>query len=100
LECQQVKVEQKNPIGLLQPLQIPEWKWETIYMDFITGLPRTIRKHETIMVVVDMLRNVAEFTPIKSTLKYIDVANIFMKEIFKFHGTPKTIISYRDAKFT
>jgi hypothetical protein len=41
LECQQVKVEHKHPTGLLQPVQIPEWKWEIISMDFITGLPRT-----------------------------------------------------------
>jgi hypothetical protein len=100
LECQQVKVEHKHPTGLLQPLQIPEWKWETISMDFITGFPRTVRKHDAIMVVVDKLSKETHFIPIKSTFKAIDVANIFMKEIFRLHGLPKTIISDRDAKFT
>jgi hypothetical protein len=39
--CQRVKAEHQRPVGLLHPLKIPEWKWEEIGMDFITGLPRT-----------------------------------------------------------
>lgn len=40
LVCQQVKAEHQRPSGLLQPLSIPEWKWESISMDSIIGLPR------------------------------------------------------------
>ncbi|KAA0036866.1 ty3-gypsy retrotransposon protein [Cucumis melo var. makuwa] len=43
LVCQQVKAPRQKPAGLLQPLSIPEWKWENVSMDFITGLPRTLR---------------------------------------------------------
>jgi hypothetical protein len=100
LECQQVKVEHQHPGGLLQPIQIPEWKWEVISMDFIIDLPKTIKVHDAIMVVVDKLSKEAHFIPIKYTFESIDVANIFMKEIFRLHGFPKTIISDRDAKFT
>ena len=39
--CQRVKAEHQRPAGLIQPLKIPEWKWEEISMDFIVGLPRT-----------------------------------------------------------
>jgi hypothetical protein len=39
--CQRVKAEHQRPAGRLQPLKIPEWKWEEITMDFIVGLPRT-----------------------------------------------------------
>jgi hypothetical protein len=76
----------------LQPIQIPEWKWQVISMDFITGLPNTIKQHDAIMVVVDKLRKATHFIPIKSTYKAIYVANVFMKEIFRLHGLPKTII--------
>ncbi|WP_251363027.1 integrase zinc binding domain-containing protein, partial [Escherichia coli] len=41
LTCQQVKAEHQRPGGLLQPLEVPEWKWEDITMDFIIGLPKT-----------------------------------------------------------
>jgi len=79
LECQQVKVEHIHHVGLLQPLPIPEWKWETIFMDFITGLPKTMKQHDAIMVVVDKLSKAAHFIPIKSTFKAIDVVNGFIK---------------------
>jgi hypothetical protein len=40
LTCQQNKSELTHPAGLLQPLPIPEQKWESISMDFITRLPK------------------------------------------------------------
>ena len=43
MKFQQVKVEHQHPIGLLQPLPVPKWKWEVISMDFITGFPMTIK---------------------------------------------------------
>ena len=55
LVCQQVKTPRQKPAGLLQPLSIPEWKWENIAMDFIVRLPRTARGYKVIRVVVDRL---------------------------------------------
>ena len=55
LECPRVKEEHQHPIGLLQPLPIPKWKWETINMDFITSLPKNFRQHDSIMVFLDKL---------------------------------------------
>jgi hypothetical protein len=69
-------------------------------MDFITGFPKTVKQHDAIRVVVDKLSKTTHFIPIKSTFKAIDVANVFIKEIFRLHGMPKTIISDIDAKFT
>ena len=46
LECQQVKVNHQHPTGLLQPLPIPEWKWEIISLDFIIGFPLTQKQHD------------------------------------------------------
>lgn len=100
LECQQVKAEHQHPAGLLQPLPIPEWKWETITMDFITGLPKSKKNNDSIMVVVDKLSKSAHFIPVQSTYRAAQIANVFMQNIFKLHGLPKTIISDRDVKFT
>ncbi|WVZ80782.1 LOW QUALITY PROTEIN: hypothetical protein U9M48_028233 [Paspalum notatum var. saurae] len=46
--CQHVKAEHQRPAGLLQPLKVPEWKWEEITMDFIVGLPRTQKGYNSI----------------------------------------------------
>jgi hypothetical protein len=100
IECQQVKAEHQHPAGLLQPLPISKWKWETISMDFIIGLPTSIKQNDAIMVVVDKLSKYTHFIPIKSTCKVIDISSIFMKEIFRLHGIPKEIMSDRDPKFT
>ena len=100
MKCQQVKVEHQHPAGLLQPFPVPEWKWEIISMDFITGLPMTWRQHDFIMVVVDKLTKAAHFIPVKSTHQMDDIAKIFMKDIFRLHGLPKAIVSDRDPKFT
>jgi hypothetical protein len=54
-------------VGLLQPLQVPEWKWEEIGMDFIVGLPRTQKGYDSIWIIVDRLTKVAHFIPIKTT---------------------------------
>ena len=52
------------------------------------------------MVVVDKLINSAHFIPVKSTYKAVNVAEIFLKEIFRLHGVPKMVIFDRDVKFT
>ena len=46
--CQRIKAEHQRPAGLLQPLKIPEWKWDEITMDFIVGLPRTQKGYNSI----------------------------------------------------
>uniref|UniRef100_A0A2N9F277 Integrase catalytic domain-containing protein n=1 Tax=Fagus sylvatica TaxID=28930 RepID=A0A2N9F277_FAGSY len=65
LVCQQVKIEHQRPGGLLQPLPIPEWKWEHISMDFVTGFPRTPSGNDSIWVIVDRLTKSAHFLAIK-----------------------------------
>ncbi|KAL0302734.1 UNVERIFIED_CONTAM: Transposon Ty3-I Gag-Pol polyprotein [Sesamum angustifolium] len=53
------------PAGKLRPLSIMEWKWEKITMDFVVGLPRTLRKHDAMWVIVDRLTKSAHFLPIR-----------------------------------
>jgi hypothetical protein len=65
--CQRVKAEHQRPAGLLQPLKVPEWKWEEIGMDFIVGLPRTRDGYDSMWVIVDHLTKVAHFILVKTT---------------------------------
>jgi hypothetical protein len=59
-----VKADYMKPRGLLQPLSIPEWKWDDINMDFIVGLPLTARKFDSTWVIIDRLSKSAHFIPV------------------------------------
>jgi hypothetical protein len=100
LECQKVKMKHRQPAGLLHPLPILEWKWEVFTVYFITKIPRTVKQHDSIMVVVDKLTKETHFIPIKTTHKAANIPKIYMKEVDRLHGVPKTIVSDRDPKFT
>ena len=52
------------------------------------------------MVVIDNISKSSHFIPVKSTYKSINIAEIFMKEIFRLHGIPKMVISDRDINIT
>ncbi|WVZ57864.1 hypothetical protein U9M48_008199 [Paspalum notatum var. saurae] len=79
--CQRVKAEHQRPAGLLQPLKIPEWKWEEISMDFIVGLPRTQKGYNSIWVVVDRLTKVAHFIPVNTTYSGARLAELYISRI-------------------
>jgi hypothetical protein len=98
--CQRVKAEQQRPVGLLQPLQVPEWKWEEIAMDFIVGLPRTQSSYDSIWVIMDRLIKVAHFIPVKTTYSGPQLVELYMSRIVCLHGVPKKIVSDRGTQFT
>ena len=79
---------------------IPEWKWDKLSMDFITGLPRTRSGYDSIWVVVDRLTKVAHFIPVKTTYTSAKLAKIYMTRIVCLHGVPRTIVSDRGTQFT
>ncbi|GJS11440.1 retrotransposon protein, putative, ty3-gypsy subclass [Tanacetum coccineum] len=97
---EKVKIEHQRASGLLQPLEIPMWKWDEISMDFVTGLPTTQKRHDAIWVVVDRLTKSAHFLPIRKNYGISKLAEIFRQEIVRLHGTPTSIVSDRDPKFT
>ncbi|KAI5338600.1 hypothetical protein L3X38_017882 [Prunus dulcis] len=99
-DCSQVKAERQKPSGLLQPLPIPEWKWEHLTMDFVFKLPRTQNKHDGVWVIVDRLTKSAHFLPVRANYTLNKLAKIFIDEMVRLHGVPVSIISYRDPWFT
>ena len=92
-ECQLVKAENRHPLGLMQLLLIPKWKWEVISMDFITGVLRSKKQNDSSSVVIDKLSKASHFIFVKLTYKAVNIADIFLKEIFRLHEIPKEIIS-------
>ena len=100
LVCQQVKAEHRKPPGTLQPLPIPEWKWEHITMDFVVGLPRTRAGFDAIWVIVDRLTKSAHFLPVRTKFSLDRLAELYVNEIVRLHGVSVTIVSDRDPRFT
>ncbi|KAK8619690.1 hypothetical protein V6N13_135972 [Hibiscus sabdariffa] len=100
LTCQQVKAEHQHPSGLLQPIRIPEWKWDRITMDFVTGLPLTPSKKDSVWVIVDRLTKSAHFIPVRTNYTVDKLAKLYISEIVRLHGVPLSIISDRDPKLT
>ena len=97
--CQKVKVEHQVPSGLLQPIRIPEWKWDRITMNFEVGLPLTGTNHDSVWVVVDRIMKSAHFLPVRTYYSLDKLAELYIKEIVRLHGIPVSIISDRDLRF-
>ena len=98
--CQRVKAEHQRPAGLLKPLEIPEWKWDDISMDFVVGLPRTQKGNDAIWVIVDRLTKVAHFIPVKETFHVPRLSELYINHIVRLHGIPRSIISDRRPQST
>jgi hypothetical protein len=68
-------------------------------MDFIVGLPNTSQKHDSIWVIIDRLTKTAHFLPVHTTYSAKKYAEVYLDQIVRLHGVPKTIISDRGAQF-
>ncbi|KAL1217245.1 hypothetical protein V5N11_013537 [Cardamine amara subsp. amara] len=86
--CQLVKAEHQVPSGLMQSLPMPEWKWDIVTMDFVTGLPMGRSKHNAVWVIVDRLTKSAHFVAISETDGAEEIVAKYLEEIVRLHGVP------------
>jgi hypothetical protein len=97
--CQRVKADHLRPARNLQPLSIPEWKWEDTCMDVIVNLPRTSHGYNSIWVIVDRLTKSTHFIHVATTYKVNQSIELYVAHIIRYHGIPKTIIFDRGSIF-
>jgi len=97
--CSQAKTEHCKLPGLLQPLTVPPQAWHTVCLDFIEGLPKS-KGFDTILVVIDKFTKYGHFIPLSHPYSALSVAQLYMNNIYKLHGMPKMLVSYRDRVFT
>ncbi|GJT14943.1 putative reverse transcriptase domain-containing protein [Tanacetum coccineum] len=100
LTCLKVKAEHLKPSGLLVQPEIPQWKWDSITMDFITKLLRTSSGYDIIWVIVDRLTMVAHSLPMRENDSMDKLTRLYLKEVVTRHGIPVLIICDRDNRFT
>ncbi|KAJ9516908.1 hypothetical protein QJQ45_027301 [Haematococcus lacustris] len=98
--CQRSKTNTSKPIGLLQPLPIPQHRWEQVSMDLITQLPVSSAGNDAIVVFVDKLTKMIHAVPTTTSITAPALARLFFDNVFRLHGLPKVIVSDRDPRFT
>jgi hypothetical protein len=97
--CQMAKPDRIKSLVLLQPVDIPKGAWQTVSLDFVTGLLQS-ENADYILVVVDEFTKFAHFLPLKHPYTAFLVAKVFLYHVYKLHGLLTAIISDRDTIFT
>ncbi|KAJ9522039.1 hypothetical protein QJQ45_005086 [Haematococcus lacustris] len=97
--CQRDKSSTLKPGGLLNPLSIPDYRWESVSMDLITKLPSAPHGFDAICVFVDRLSKMVHFVPCKESMNAKGFARLFVDNVFKLHGLPKDMVSDRGPHF-
>ena len=97
--CGRIKADHMRTLRFLQPLPIPVWKWEDIYMDFVVGLPRMAKGYDSIWVIMDRLTKSAHFLPVETRYSTKKYAKLYFDRIVTLHGVPLTIVSDRGSVF-
>ncbi|WMV13531.1 hypothetical protein MTR67_006916 [Solanum verrucosum] len=85
---------------MTQNIELSEWKWQMINMDFIIGLPRSRMQHDSIWVIVDRMTKSTCFLLVKTTHSVEDYSKLYIQELIRLHGVLISIISDRGAQFT
>ena len=93
LTCQQVKAEHQVSFGLLNPISIPQWKWDNITMDFVSDFLLTQKKHDSIWVIIDRLTKSSHILPVWLDYSMDLLAELYVSEIVWLHGIPLSIMS-------
>ena len=100
LNCQQVQAEHQVPSDLLNPIQIPQCKWDNITMDFVSGFPLTQKKHDSVWVIVDRLTKSAHFLLVQVDYSMDRLVELYMSEIIRLHGISVSIVFDRNPRLT
>ena len=96
--CARAKTLRHSPYGLLQPLPVPDKLWTELSMDFIVELPLS-EGYDSILVVVDRFSKMTHFIACNKEITAQATAELFMRNIVRIHGLPKSIVSDRGPQF-
>ena len=101
--CKISKPSNQKPYGLLNPLSVPSYPWESIGMDFVGPLPESGNRDgyfDSITVIICLLTSMVHLVPSRTNYNASQLAELMFEHVYKLHGLPKNIISDRDVLFT
>ncbi len=90
----------QKPGGLLQSLQIPGRRWESINVNVITQLPPTKTVNTKIVVFVDRLSKMVHVAAVPTAFSAYDMARLYLHTVIRAHGMQRETVSDRDTLFT
>jgi transposase InsO family protein len=97
--CQLNKSENVLPPSLLQSIPIPDGPWAIIAMDFVSDLPKSGGK-DVLMVIIDKFTKYCHLITLSHPFKVVEIAQVFLDQVYRLHGLPAKIITDRDPLFT
>jgi len=86
--CLRTKSWRHSPVGKLQPLSVPDERWDTLSIDFIVELLESSR-HDAVMTVIDSVSKRVHFVPTHTTITAEGAARLFLHYVWKLYGLPK-----------
>ena len=101
--CKMSKPSNQKPYGLLNPLSVPSYPWESVGIDFVGPLPESHNRdgqYDSITVVICLLTVMVHLIPSRINYNATQLAELVFENIYKIHGLPQNIISDRDVLFT
>jgi len=96
--CLRTKPWRHSPVGELQPLSVPDARWDTLSVDFVVELPES-SGHDAVMTVVDSISKRVHFVPTHTTVTVEGAARLFLHHVWKLHGLLKHVVSDRGPQF-
>ena len=98
--CRMSKPSNQKLYGLLNPLAIPTYPWESVGIDFVGPLPESRNwdgQYDSITVVICLLTSMVHLVSSFTNYNATQLAELVFEHIYKIHGLPQNIISDRDV---
>ena len=93
------KTDTQKPQGLSHSLPTPDKPWQSVGMDFMGPLPQS-QGNDYLLVIIDRLMSQVHLVPTTTQVTAKEVVWLFLEEVMRLHGVPKSIVSDHDTKFT
>ena len=90
--CTRTKTPRHAKFGVLRPLSVPQHRWKDMTMNFIVSLS-LVNGYDSVCVSVNRLTKEQHLTACHFTIISEDLADLFIRDIFRLHSLPDSVTS-------